>query len=75
MERFPEYVWALSAIGVVISPITTYFRVCDGVRVRFADNQEDSDPPLPQRAADPSCQNDAREGAPGRLARIVSAIG
>ena len=27
----------------VVSPITTYFRVCDGVRVRFADNREDSD--------------------------------
>ena len=25
------------------SPITTYFRVCDGVRVRFADNRADSD--------------------------------
>jgi pimeloyl-ACP methyl ester carboxylesterase len=27
----------------VVSPITTYFRVCDGVRVRFADNTADSD--------------------------------
>ena len=26
-----------------VSPITTYFRVCDGVRVRFADNRADSD--------------------------------
>ena len=26
-----------------VSPITTYFRVCDGVRVRFADNKADSD--------------------------------
>jgi hypothetical protein len=25
------------------SPITTYFRVCDGVRVRFADNKAESD--------------------------------
>jgi hypothetical protein len=25
------------------SPITTYFRVCDGVRVRFADTKADSD--------------------------------
>src|SRR2546429_6577410 len=25
------------------SPITTYFRVCDGVRVRFADNKADTD--------------------------------
>src|SRR2546430_13625456 len=25
------------------SPITTYFRVCDGVRVRFADTNADSD--------------------------------
>ena len=25
------------------APITTYFRVCDGVRVRFADNKADSD--------------------------------
>src|SRR5215475_2360055 len=25
------------------SPIATYFRVCDGVRVRFADNKADSD--------------------------------
>jgi pimeloyl-ACP methyl ester carboxylesterase len=27
-----------------VSPITTYFRVCDGVRVRFADNGADSEP-------------------------------
>src|SRR2546421_4831116 len=27
----------------VVSPITTYFRVCDGVRVRFADTRADSD--------------------------------
>jgi pimeloyl-ACP methyl ester carboxylesterase len=26
-----------------VSPITTYFRVCDRVRVRFADNKADSD--------------------------------
>ena len=26
-----------------VSPITTYFRVCDGVRVRFADDKADSD--------------------------------
>jgi pimeloyl-ACP methyl ester carboxylesterase len=26
-----------------VSPITTYFRVSDGVRVRFADNKADSD--------------------------------
>ena len=26
-----------------VSPITTYFRVCDGVRVRVADNRADSD--------------------------------
>jgi len=26
-----------------VSPISTYFRVCDGVRVRFADNRADSD--------------------------------
>src|SRR5712692_1426591 len=26
-----------------VLPITTYFRVCDGVRVRFADNKADSD--------------------------------
>jgi pimeloyl-ACP methyl ester carboxylesterase len=26
-----------------VSPITTYFRVCDGVRVRFADSKADSD--------------------------------
>jgi pimeloyl-ACP methyl ester carboxylesterase len=26
-----------------VSPISTYFRVCDGVRVRFADNRTDSD--------------------------------
>ena len=25
-----------------VSSITTYFRVCDGVRVRFADNRADS---------------------------------
>ena len=25
------------------TPITTYFRVCDGVRVRFADTKADSD--------------------------------
>ena len=28
------------------SPITTYFRVCDGVRVRFADSKADSDTTL-----------------------------
>ena len=26
-----------------VSAISTYFRVCDGVRVRFADNRADSD--------------------------------
>jgi pimeloyl-ACP methyl ester carboxylesterase len=26
-----------------VSPISTYFRVCDGVRVRFADNRAESD--------------------------------
>jgi pimeloyl-ACP methyl ester carboxylesterase len=26
-----------------VSPVTTYFRVCDGVRVRFADTKADSD--------------------------------
>src|SRR6266496_2101502 len=26
-----------------VSPISTYFRVCDGVRVRFADTRADSD--------------------------------
>ena len=26
-----------------VSPISTYFRVCDGVRVRFAANRADSD--------------------------------
>ena len=26
-----------------VAPISTYFRVCDGVRVRFADNKADSD--------------------------------
>jgi pimeloyl-ACP methyl ester carboxylesterase len=26
-----------------VSPINSYFRVCDGVRVRFADNRADSD--------------------------------
>ena len=29
-----------------ISPITTYFRVCDGLRVRFADTKSDSDATL-----------------------------
>ena len=29
-----------------VSPITTYFRVCDGVRVRFADTRSDSDTTL-----------------------------
>ena len=28
------------------SPITTYFRVCDGVRVRFADTVDDADATL-----------------------------
>src|SRR5919198_3466939 len=28
------------------SPITTYFRVCDGARVRFADTKADSDTTL-----------------------------
>ena len=31
----------MSAEGV--SPVTTYFRVSDGVRVRYADNKADSD--------------------------------
>ena len=26
-----------------VTPISTYFRVCDGIRVRFADNRADSD--------------------------------
>ena len=26
-----------------VAPITTYFRVCDGVRVRFADTRADDD--------------------------------
>jgi pimeloyl-ACP methyl ester carboxylesterase len=26
-----------------VTPVSTYFRVCDGVRVRFADNRADSD--------------------------------
>src|SRR5256714_4575555 len=30
-------------ISQAASPISTYFRVCDGVRVRFADNRADSD--------------------------------
>ena len=29
--------------AVAVSPISTYFRVCDGVRVRFADTKADSD--------------------------------
>src|SRR5207244_8718512 len=29
--------------AVAVSPVTTYFRVCDGVRVRFADTKADSD--------------------------------
>ena len=29
-----------------VSPISTYFRVCDGVRVRFADTKADSDTTL-----------------------------
>ena len=29
-----------------VSPITTYFRVCDGVRVRFADNGQTRTPRL-----------------------------
>jgi pimeloyl-ACP methyl ester carboxylesterase len=29
--------------AVAVSPISTYFRVCDGVRVRFADTKTDSD--------------------------------
>ncbi|MCU1467593.1 MAG: hypothetical protein JWM72_3521, partial [Actinomycetia bacterium] len=27
----------------IASPITTYFRVCEGVRVRYADTRADSD--------------------------------
>jgi hypothetical protein len=26
-----------------VEPMTTYFRVCDGVRVRFADTKADTD--------------------------------
>src|SRR5256714_2112960 len=33
-------------ISQAASPISTYFRVCDGVRVRFADNRADSDVPV-----------------------------
>src|SRR6185503_19831966 len=37
--------WPASRNGVndAGSPISTYFRVCDGVRVRFADTRADSD--------------------------------
>jgi pimeloyl-ACP methyl ester carboxylesterase len=33
-------------VSAAASPITTYFRVCDGVRVRFADTKSDSDTSL-----------------------------
>jgi hypothetical protein len=29
--------------AATVSPIATYFRVCDGVRVRFADNKVNAD--------------------------------
>ena len=34
-------------MSVEASPITTYFRVCDGVRVRYADTGADSDITVP----------------------------
>src|SRR5580765_7494062 len=44
-RRPPVPRWQVSRTGVndAVSPISTYFRVCDGVRVRFADTRADSD--------------------------------
>jgi hypothetical protein len=37
------------------SPISTYFRVCDGVRVRFADTRADSDSTVLRRRGPKHC--------------------
>src|SRR6266576_273018 len=42
LERSPRTLAGQMSAGAV-SPITTYFRVCDEVRVRFADTKADSD--------------------------------
>jgi hypothetical protein len=38
-----------------VSSISTYFRVCDGVRVRFADTRADSDTTVLLLAPWPEC--------------------
>src|SRR6185503_9061097 len=39
----PRWPVSSNAVDGAGSPISTYFRVCDGVRVRFADTRSDSD--------------------------------
>jgi pimeloyl-ACP methyl ester carboxylesterase len=53
-----------------LSPITTYFRVCDGVRVRFADTRADSDITVLLLAPWPETLWAFR-----RIWRLVSAVG
>src|SRR2546423_11669276 len=57
-------------ISQAASPISTYFRVCDGVRVRFADNRADSDVPVLLLAPWPEPL-----GAFRRIWGLVSAVG
>ena len=57
-----------------VSPITTYFRVCDGVRVRFADSKSDSDTTLLLLAPWPESVWAFRRiwGQVARLGRVVA---
>lgn len=57
-----------------VSPITTYFRVCDGVRVRFADTKSDSDTTLLLLAPWPESVWAFRRiwGQVARLGRVVA---
>ena len=57
-----------------VSPITTYFRVCDGVRVRFADTKSDSDTTLLLLAPWPETVWAFRRiwGQLARLGRVVA---
>lgn len=56
------------------SPITTYFRVCDGVRVRYADTKSDSDTTLLLLAPWPESVWAFRRiwGQVARLGRVVA---
>src|SRR6476620_5262577 len=46
----PRWQVSRNAVNDAGSPISTYFRVCDGVRVRFADTRADSDVTILLRA-------------------------